>query len=193
MSKALTATVLLCAAFLFGCAQEAPKEDTTETETNHESTEMDAPAVTSAIVVLNPATPGGPTGTLLLTVDPNGVKVTGQVTGLAPGSEHGFHIHEFGDLTATDGTSLGSHYNPMGVDHGLPSDNDEARHVGDFGNIKADDNGVAAIDKVFPGVKLAEVLGRGVVVHEKPDDGGQPTGNAGGRIAFGVIGVAKSE
>ena len=123
-----------------------------------------------------------------------GVMVTGEISGLAPNSKHGFHIHEFGDMTVKDGTGMGSHYNPGGASHGLPDQT--MRHAGDMGNIEADGRGVAKIERMFSGMSIAgqsSVLGRGVVVHEKADDGGQPVGNAGARIGYGVIGAAKSE
>lgn len=124
-------------------------------------------------------------------VEDGKVEVTGRVTGLKPDSKHGIHIHQYGDLSAADGTSLGDHYNPLDHKHGLPSQT--TRHPGDFGNLEADGNGVAVLKLVVDNVTLAgqknPVIGRGVVVHEKADDGGQPTGNAGSRIATGVIGV----
>jgi Cu-Zn family superoxide dismutase len=122
----------------------------------------------------------------------DGVRVTGEVTGLPPSSKHGFHIHEFGDMSATDGTSMGGHFNPEDMAHGLPDS--AARHAGDMGNIESDARGVAKVDRTIEGMGMSgrsSIFGRGIVVHEKPDDGGQPTGNAGGRIGYGVIGVAK--
>lgn len=122
-----------------------------------------------------------------------GIRVTAEISGLAPNSQHGFHIHEFGDLRSVDGTSLGGHFNPSGAEHGLT--HVRKRHAGDLGNLEADASGVAKVDRVFIGFTIdghqAPILGRGVVVHALPDDGGQPTGNAGGRIAVGVIGVAR--
>jgi len=117
--------------------------------------------------------------------------LVGEVSGLEPG-EHGFHIHEFGDLS--DGcASAGPHYNPDGVDHG----NIKEGHVGDLGNIVADDSGVAKIDLVLPRVDLhgdRSVVGRAIVVHADVDDLGKgsdeeslKTGNAGDRVGCGVI------
>ena len=121
------------------------------------------------------------------------MKVTGEITGLEPG-EHGFHVHQFGDATdMAEGKSAGSHMD-VGDDspHGKPTD--AKRHTGDLGNVTADENGVATVDVTDEVISLNgghSVLGRGVVVHAEPDDFGQPTGNAGGRVALGVIGVAK--
>ncbi|XP_053672756.1 uncharacterized protein LOC128723074 [Anopheles nili] len=117
------------------------------------------------------------------------------VIGLTPG-KHGFHIHEKGDLT--DGcASTGGHYNPDKVSHGAP--NDQVRHVGDLGNIVADDNGIAKTsysDTVVSLYGARSVIGRAIVVHAEVDDLGKTnhpdslkTGNAGGRVACGVIGI----
>jgi Cu-Zn family superoxide dismutase len=123
----------------------------------------------------------------------NGVKVSAHITGLAPNSEHGFHIHEFGDCSDMEkATSAGGHYNPEKHQHGKPGA--AMSHIGDMGNIKADANGMAMADVTLPQATLTgknAILGRGVIVHEKADDYSQPVGNAGGRIACGVIGVAQ--
>jgi Cu-Zn family superoxide dismutase len=121
-----------------------------------------------------------------------GVHVTGEVTGLTPG-KHGFHIHEFGDLSSPDGTSLGGHFNPHGKAHGGPDAKE--RHAGDFGNIEADASGNAKASFLVKDLKLDgsdTILGRGVVLHAKADDlKTQPSGDAGGRVGVGAIGVAK--
>ena len=92
-------------------------------------------------------------------------RVTGQITGLAPG-KHGFHIHQFGDLT--DGcTSAGAHFNPFNKEHGGPSDDD--RHAGDLGNVIAGSDGVAIVDIVDREIPLDgpySVIGRSVVVSQ---------------------------
>lgn len=123
-----------------------------------------------------------------------GVKVVADITGLSPNAKHGFHIHEYGDCSSPDGTSAGGHYNPEGHDHALP--NGHMRHAGDLGNLTADANGNAHYEITVHNISLCgtnnPILGRGVIIHAKPDDGGQPTGNAGARIACGVIGIANS-
>jgi Cu-Zn family superoxide dismutase len=121
-----------------------------------------------------------------------GVHVVAQLTGLTPG-KHGFHIHEFGDLSSDDGSSAGGHFNPSGMPHSMPTS--EKRHAGDMGNVEADLNGNAHLDYIDPVMKLNgahSIIGHAVIVHEKEDDfKTQPTGNAGARIGQGVIGIAK--
>lgn len=116
------------------------------------------------------------------------VKVTGKVTGLTPG-EHGFHVHEKGDLSDTEkGESAGGHFNPDMKDHGRPSDT--TRHAGDFGNITANDQGVAEINIEDAVVKLDgehSVVGRSIVIHAQADRFTQPSGDSGGRVAFAKI------
>ena len=123
--------------------------------------------------------------------------IVGQVTGLEPGL-HGFHIHEFGDLS-NGCESAGAHYNPDGVDHG----DLEKGHVGDLGNIEADTSGTAKVEIIAKRVDLIgdrSVVGRAIVVHADEDDLGKggdeeslKTGNAGDRLACGVIVVRENK
>jgi Cu-Zn family superoxide dismutase len=152
-----------------------------------------ASAPTSAVAVLLPSKGSEVKGTISFTKEGDGVRVKGEITGLTPG-KHGFHVHEFGDVTSTDGMSAGGHFNPAGAPHGGPDA--QQRHAGDFGNVEADQSGVAKIDfldKLITFDGPTSILGRGLVVHAKPDDlSTQPSGNAGDRVAVGVIGVKKS-
>jgi Cu-Zn family superoxide dismutase len=151
-------------------------------------------AVTKAVAVLSPLGSSGVTGTVTFTKADGGVRVQAQLKGLKPG-DHGFHIHEFGDCSAADGASAGGHFNPSAEPHGAPTD--AQRHTGDLGNIEASAAGVADLEYTDSRATLDganSVLGRGVIVHEKGDDlKTQPTGNAGARVACGVIGVAKAQ
>jgi len=125
------------------------------------------------------------------------VVIKGEISGLAPG-KHGFHIHEFGDNT-NGCTSAGGHFNPNKKQHGAPVD--ENRHVGDLGNVTVGEDGIAKVEITDSQVNLIgelSVIGRSLVVHADEDDlgkGGFPdsltTGHAGGRVACGVIGIAK--
>jgi len=131
-------------------------------------------------------------GRIVLMQEANGpTLLRGQIVGLSPG-KHGLHIHEFGDLS-NGCESAGGHYNPDDVDHG----DLEQGHVGDLGNITADDTGFADFLITATRVDLTgdrSVVGRSIVVHSQADDLGQggdseslKTGNAGERLACGVI------
>jgi superoxide dismutase, Cu-Zn family len=129
------------------------------------------------------------TGKATLTETPDGVKVTLAVENVTPG-DHGAHIHEKGDCSAADGASAGGHFNPGGHQHALPTGN--PRHLGDLGNITVGKDGKGTHEIVATGANLKagdtnSFLGKSVIVHEKKDDGGQPTGNAGGRIGCAEI------
>ncbi|KAG8316957.1 Superoxide dismutase [Cu-Zn] [Homalodisca vitripennis] len=126
------------------------------------------------------------------------VRVKGELLGLSPGN-HGFHIHEFGDNT--DGClSAGDHFNPEKKEHGAPEDIN--RHAGDLGNV-ASHQGVAKVDITDHKISLVgshSVIGRTVIIHADPDDLGRgghetskSTGNAGKRLACGVIGITTAK
>jgi Cu-Zn family superoxide dismutase len=122
-----------------------------------------------------------------------GVRVTASFTGLQMG-EHGFHIHEKGDCSAPDAASAGGHFNPATKPHAA---RDAAeRHVGDLGNLKADPYGMARANFVDNMLSLDgpnSIVGKAVIIHQNADDfKTQPTGNAGGRLACGVIEMKKA-
>jgi Cu-Zn family superoxide dismutase len=151
-------------------------------------------AVKQAIAVLHPTAGNKCQGKITFTQEGDSVKIVADVTGLTPGQKHAFHIHQFGDCSAPDAMSAGGHYNPESHEHGL-LDKDK-RHAGDLGNLQADDGGKAHYEITVKNITIAgtknPIIGRGVIVHARPDDGGQPVGNAGARIACGVIGVANT-
>ena len=155
--------------------------------------EMKMEAPSKAVAVLIPTKTGsGVAGTVTFTKTDKGTHIKAEISGLTPG-KHGFHIHEFGDASSPDGKAAGGHFNPKGAMHGDPSKTGP-RHLGDLGNIEADSSGKATLDLVDADLPLTGalgVIGHGVVVHEKADEFSQPVGNAGGRVAVGVIGIAK--
>ena len=165
-------------------------ESTAET-TGDETTggEMTGGESAVAIADMQPTEGNEVSGTVHFEQTGEGLVVQVDLTGLPPSSQHGFHVHETGDCSAPDASSAGDHYNPEGHAHALP--NGEARHAGDMGNVEADENGEVhhrmVIDTMSVDGEQPSVVGRAVIVHANPDDGGQPTGNAGARIACGVV------
>jgi len=123
-----------------------------------------------------------------------GVLIKGHLKGLTPG-KHGFHVHQFGDMT-NGCTSAGGHWNPEGKEHGGPTDDN--RHHGDLGNIVAGEDGTIKFELVDKVIKLDganSIVGRAMVCHAGEDDLGRgghddskTTGHAGARVACGVIG-----
>jgi superoxide dismutase, Cu-Zn family len=118
------------------------------------------------------------------------VQVSGEVSGLKPGAEHGFHVHEKGDCASGDGMSTGGHFNPVASAHGQYGHG--AHHVGDLPSLKADAQGVAKIDFTSTSLTLkpgaSSIVDKGLIVHRDPDDyKTQPTGNSGPRVACAVI------
>lgn len=153
-----------------------------------------APAAhTKLVAIVAPVGDSKVRGSVIFEKKADGIHVTARIGGLTPGAEHGFHIHEFGDLGSDDATSAGGHFNPDNKPHGKPGSDE--RHAGDLGNLKADANGNANFSLVVSNFTLdggkKGILGRAVIVHSGADDGGQPTGNAGDRIGAGIIGVSK--
>lgn len=135
---------------------------------------------------------GADMGTLLLVQTADGVKITGEVKGLEPGS-HAFHIHETGKCDAPDFKSAGGHYNPGKTPHGKQGG---GPHAGDMDNVEVTDTGPVSISVVNDRVtlnspakaSLFDADGSAIVFHAGPDDyASQPAGDAGGRVACGVI------
>ncbi len=151
----------------------------------------------TATVQISPTVSGtsaGIEGTATLTDTPAGLKIDVQVAHAPPGT-HGIHIHQYGEC-GNLGNAAGGHYNPDNVTHGfLPKDGLTKAHPGDVGNMDVGADGSGALSQMLPGVTLSggtySVAGRALVLHEKPDDFGQPTGNAGARIGCGPILVTK--
>jgi Cu-Zn family superoxide dismutase len=211
MKRALASVLLLAAVAAMGCDRsEAPRRgkkdripfeglDKPETHapvapavaTEQPAAERAKQEVTHAIARLDPLGKSTVKGTVHFEQTERGVRVRVDFQGLEPSSAHGFHVHEYGDCTAPDGESAGAHYGAGGP-HGLPPK--KPRHPGDMGNLKADASGNVRYEATFDTMSIAgddnPILGRAVILHEKLDRGTQPSGDAGGRIGCGVIGVA---
>lgn len=148
------------------------------------------PTGPTASAQLQPTRGNATSGDVRFTQQGDKVLVSGEVRGLKPNAEHGFHVHEKGDCASGDGMSTGGHFNPMGKMHG-PHGRGE-HHVGDLPSLKADAYGVARLSfessSISVGSGSNDIVGRGLIVHRDPDDyTTQPTGNAGPRLACAVI------
>lgn len=152
------------------------------------------PAVTEAKAVVKPYKGDTIAGEVVFTKVPGGIEIVADVSGLTPG-KHGFHVHEFGDCSGADGMAAGGHFNPTKSKHGGP--NSLERHVGDFGNLEADETGHAHYERVDTLISLEgenSILGRSIMIHADPDDlVSQPAGASGPRIACGKIEASKNE
>lgn len=144
---------------------------------------------------LAPASASLVSGRLALVPTSGGVRITGVIGGLAPRQVAAFHVHERGDCSAVDASSAGGHFNPAGAPHGRAGSGEH--HAGDMDNLQADHEGVAQVDVLLRQVTLGggaanDISGKALVVHARPDDyRSQPAGNAGARVACGVIRVTR--
>lgn len=193
----LTISLFIMLMFFAGCERpDTQREDVVDEsgareEGWQEQQMADTTNVNKAIAVLQPTQGNNVKGTIIFTREDNVIKVVADISGLSPG-KHGFHIHEFGDCSAPDASSAGGHFNPMNHPHAGPTS--QNRHTGDMGNIEADANGSAHFELTdslmsFHGVN--SIIGHAVVVHQNDDDlTSQPSGDAGGRVACGVIGIS---
>lgn len=145
-------------------------------------------AVQDAVTIIKPTKGNNVQGLVTFSPVEGGIKIVADIANLKPG-KHGFHIHEFGDCSAEDGSSAGGHFNPTKMKHGGP--NSEERHAGDLGNLEADERGYAHYERIDKVLKLTgpeSIVGKSVIIHADPDDFfTQPTGNSGGRLGCGVI------
>jgi Cu-Zn family superoxide dismutase len=144
-----------------------------------------------ATAMLQPTAGNNATGTVTFAQAGGKVRVSGEVRGLKPNAQHGFHVHEKGDCSAPDATSAAGHFNPDGKPHGAADH--QPHHAGDLPPLVADASGVAKFSYEADSISVGsgganDVVGRGLIVHRDPDDfKTQPTGNSGARIACGVI------
>lgn len=133
-------------------------------------------------------------GTVRFTPAKDGLAYTTEASGLKPG-KHGYHIHLYGNCSGSDGKTAGTHFNLKGSSLNPPKDID--RITGDLGNLDANDDGKAHDSGLLKSAKLSgtkSIIGRGIIIHEKPNDPSQPPiGAAGSRQACGVIGIAEPQ
>jgi Cu-Zn family superoxide dismutase len=159
-----------------------------------ESVATDAPVGSRignvATAQLEPVGDSGLAGTVTFAQLEDTLRIEASITG-APAGEHGFHIHETGDCSAPDASSAGGHFSPDADPHGAPTDLPAQHHAGDLGNLKAGPGGTVEVvreDAELSLVGTYGVVGKAVIVHGGADDlVSQPSGDAGDRIACGVI------
>jgi superoxide dismutase, Cu-Zn family len=150
--------------------------------------------VQRAVANMAPASASLVSGRLAVTAIDGGVRIHGELGGLGRGGTHAIHVHERGDCRAADGSAAGAHFNPGAIAHGRAGI--APHHLGDMDNLHAGGDGVAHVDIRLDGVTLGsgapnDILGRAIVVHAGADDyASQPAGNAGARVACGVIEIA---
>jgi len=127
------------------------------------------------------AADGSARGTASVTEAADGLHVLVKAQGLTPGI-HAVHVHMTGACTAPDFTSAGGHWNPTGRQHGM--DNPAGKHMGDMPNMTVGTDGTISSGAM----PLLDTDGAAVVIHAKADDNvSDPAGNAGGRVACGVL------
>lgn len=149
-------------------------------------------ATNKAVAIVYPTKDNSVSGVVTFTKVADGVQVVADFKGLTPG-KHGFHLHEFGNCACDTATCAGDHFNPTAQPHGGPES--KQRHVGDFGNVVANEQGEAHLELIDKQLQLNgrhSIVGRSVIIHAQEDDlVSQPSGNSGARIGCGNIGIAK--
>ncbi|MGD8427170.1 MAG: superoxide dismutase family protein [Balneolaceae bacterium] len=173
--------------FSFGCSQKQSNENEMDESMNNGTN------YTKAVAVVHPTEGNTAMGTVTFEKVDDGIQVHAEFKGLSEGM-HGFHIHLYGDCTASDGTSAGTHFNFEGSSLNPPADID--RITGNLGNLNANADGEAIADTLIANAVLngaKSIIGRAVIVHEKANDPSQPPiGAAGSRLGCGVIGIANT-
>jgi Cu-Zn family superoxide dismutase len=161
-------TVLISALIVYGCASSKGP---------------------MAMAVMTPISGSTATGTAhFQELSDGSVDVTLDLRNVPPGV-HGFHIHQNGDC-GDNGNAAGGHFNPTNMPHAAPEA--QSHHAGDFGNVTADASGVVSTSFNTRSITVhegtASAVGHAVILHGNPDDlTTQPSGNAGPRIACGVV------
>lgn len=182
MTLRSTLALSCCLLLLAACETGAPEAEPIA--------EMEDTAPAIAMATLEPTEGHQARGTVTFTPVDGGVRVNADVTGLAEGP-HGIHVHETGDCSAPDASSAGGHFAPEGSPHGAPDDPASERHTGDLGNLEANPEGNATYERLDSILSLEgpnSIVGKAVIVHGGADDlTSQPSGDAGPRVACGVI------
>lgn len=154
---------------------------------NHKKT-MKEEVPSKAVAKMTSSSSPRLSGNVTFLDEANDIKVTAEIVGLKPNSQMGFHIHENSICEAPTYESAGGHLNPHEHKHGRPG---VKSHLGDMGNIKANKAGVAKMELFLPKEDMDDmgrIMNKAVIIHAKADDlHSQPTGDAGGRIACGLI------
>ncbi len=181
------ASLLACALAWTGCENGDDMDDEAAVPDTMSVVEVET---TRAMAVMQPTEGNNVNGTVTFTKEGNTIRLVADLTGLSEG-EHGIHIHENGDCSAPDASSAGGHYAPNGSPHGAPNNPPTERHVGDLGNLRASADGITSytrVDSLLAFTGTNDIIGKAVIVHQGRDDlTSQPSGDAGARVACGVI------
>ena len=188
----------LVAFLITGCACTDPNKPSASNSNRSDDNEIAAVnnhmtngSSLMAVATLKAVDKDGVRGTVTFTEVAQGVKIVADIDGLTPGT-HGFHVHEHGSCGGKEASEAGAHYNPTNMEHGAPDRS--IRHVGDLGNLIADEKGHAHYERVDRVIKLRgsqSIIGRTVIVHADADDfTSQPAGASGTKISCGVIETA---
>ena len=188
LMRAALVLLLAGSAVMMGCAGGDDDADLDIDTTMTDTTGAFGSEMERAVVELEPTEGNSVVGTATFTSENGSVRIEATVSGLAPGM-HGIHVHENGDCSAPDASSAGGHFNPDSSMHGGPDA--QERHVGDLGNLEAGQDSTAQYNRVDNIITLSgpnSIVGKALVIHSDEDDlTSQPTGNAGDRVACGVI------
>ena len=188
------AAVVACALLVASspAAAQAPDDVSAPSQAKKAAKKKAGPAPLRASAKLS-SSDGKDVGTVAFAQVRDGVQLRLALKGLPPG-EHAFHIHAVGKCEPPAFTSAGPHFNPEQKKHGLKSQ--EGHHAGDMENLKVPKNGRLTLTVVNKKVtlekgkpnSLLQDAGTAVVIHANPDDHtSDPAGNAGDRIACGLI------
>lgn len=198
--------VVLAAALLWGCdrgpegpagagesAGAEPRRGAAPGTWRTDPGAPESPVVDHAVAVLHPTEGNQARGVVRFTRAGEQIRVEARVTGLPPGP-HAYHVHLYGDCSSPDGKSAGTHFNFAGPSENPPADID--RITGNLGDLIPGPDGTATATANIPLAQLTgdfSIIGRSVVVHERGNDPSKPPiGDAGGRLACGVIGVGEA-